>query len=74
MPRAALALAAATVALLACAPASNAAGTPTITLLAPANNAVVQSAPGTYVAIVISSDRIPMEMGALRLLPLRPNA
>jgi hypothetical protein len=50
MPRAALALAAATVALLASAPASNAAGTPTITLLSPANDATVQSAPGTYIA------------------------
>src|SRR3954452_17076569 len=47
MPRAALALAAAIVALLALAPASSAAGTPTITLLAPANDAVVESAPGT---------------------------
>jgi Thrombospondin type 3 repeat len=48
MPRAALALAASALALLAFAPASTAAGTPTITLLTPANDAVVQSAPGTY--------------------------
>src|SRR3954469_10511965 len=48
MPRAALALAASALALLAFAPASTAAGTPTITLLTPANEAVVQSAPGTY--------------------------
>jgi thrombospondin type 3 repeat protein len=46
MPRAALALAAATVALLASAPASNAAGTPTITLLAPADGATVENDEG----------------------------
>jgi hypothetical protein len=48
MPRAALAVAVAATALLAFSPAASATGTPTITLLTPADNATIESAPGSY--------------------------
>jgi hypothetical protein len=48
MPRAALALATVAVALLVFTPASSAAGTPTITLLTPADGATIESTTGNY--------------------------